>query len=152
MNCLRPQSHSGEDAAVEMNLVSPHVCAFIVLCCSGKWSPWPAATPCLLETFSPYREAASPVLWCHEAPDSCQTWRAEMYRLVTTQPNVYTMASREQSHPVTCVQLPIDTGAVLRGPLERRGLAQCHILWLLILFGNTPKVLVGEQIFEHRTP
>lgn len=49
--------------------------------------------------------------------------------------------------PAACRQ-----GAILRGPLERRGLAQCLILWLLILFGNTPKVLVGEQIFEHRTP
>ena len=29
-------------------------------------------------------------------------------RLVTTQLNVYTVASREQSHPVTCVQLPVD--------------------------------------------
>ena len=44
--------------------------------------------------------------------------------------------------PAACRQ-----GAILRGPLERRGLAQCLILWLLVLFGNTPKVLVGEQIF-----
>lgn len=59
------------------------------------------------------------------------------YWLVTTQRNVYTVETGKRSHQVPCVQLPVETGVFLRGPLERRGA------------GSVPRFMALDFIWKH---